>query len=169
MTGPVEIVAAKTPDDYGDFTELLREYLASLPFSADFQHTERELAEISVQYGQPGNGVALLARSGQATVGITGIRALEGTLCELKRMYVKPSWRGLGLGRLLCEAALACSRQLGYSAVRLDTLDSMDAAIYLYRSLGFVDIPAYRHNPIEGAVFLEVVFPVLPESEQGYQ
>lgn len=167
MTGPVEIVAAKTPDEYGAFTELVKEYLASLPFSADFQDTKRELSEISVQYGPPGNGVALLARSGHATVGITGIRALEGMRCELKRMYVKPPWRGRGLGRLLCEAALGYARQLGYSAVRLDTLGSMAAAIHVYRSLGFADIPAYRHNPIEGAVFLELVFPAPPGPESG--
>ena len=167
MTGPVEIVAAKTPDEYGAFTELVREYLASLPFSADFQDTARELAEISVQYGQPGKGVALLALSGHETVGITGIRALARAGCELKRMYVKPPWRGLGLGRLLCEAALKHARCLGYSAVRLDTLDSMDPAIHLYRSLGFVDIPAYRHNPIEGAVFLELKLAAPPSSERA--
>ena len=167
MADTVEIMLAKTPAEYGVFTELVKEYLASLPFSADFQDTKRELAEISVQYGQPGKGVALLARWGHATVGITGIRALEEASCELKRMYVIPLWRGRGVGRLLCEAALGYSRQLGYSAVRLDTLDSMDAAIHLYRSLGFVDIPPYRHNPIEGAVFLELVFPAPPTSERG--
>ena len=167
MTGPVEIVAAKTTAEYGAFTELVKEYLASLPFSADFQDTKRELAEISVQYGQPGKGVALLARSGHATVGITGIQALEEASCELKRMYVTPHWRGRGVGRLLCEAALGYSRQLGYSSVRLDTLDRMDAAIHLYQSLGFVDIPHYRHNPIEGAVFLELLFPAPPTSERG--
>ena len=167
MTGPVEIVAAKTTAEYGAFTELIKEYLASLPFSADFQDTKRELAEISVQYGQPGKGVALLARSGHATVGITGIRALEGMRCELKRMYVKPPWRGRGLGRLLCEAALGYARHLGYSAVRLDTLDSMNPAIHLYRTLGFVDISPYRHNPIKGAVFLELLFPAPPTSERG--
>ncbi len=159
MTGPIEIVAAKTTAEYRVFTELVEEYLASLPFSADFQDTKRELAEISVQYGPGGRGAALLARQGDATVGITGIRALDGACCELKRMYVKPPWRGRGVGRLLCEASLGYARQLGYSVVRLDTLESMDSAIYLYRSLGFVDIPPYRDNPIEGAVFLEFTFP----------
>ena len=158
MTDTVEIVTAKTPAEYGVFTELVIEYLASLPFSADFQDTDRELAEITVQYGPAGRGVALLARAGDATVGITGIRDLGASRCELKRMYVRPSWRGRGLGRLLCEAALRFAGEFGYASVRLDTLPSMDAAVQLYRSLGFVDIPAYRHNPIDGAVFLELVF-----------
>ena len=158
MTDTVEIVTAKTSAEYGVFTELVKEYLASLPFSADFQDTDRELAEITVQYGPAGRGVALLARAGDATVGITGIRDLGASRCELKRMYVRPSWRGRGLGRLLCEAALRFAGEFGYASVRLDTLPSMDAAVQLYRSLGFVDIPAYRHNPIDGAVFLELVF-----------
>ncbi len=158
MTDTVEIVTAKTPAEYGVFTELVKEYLASLPFSADFQDTDRELAEITVQYGPASRGVALLALAGDATVGITGVRDLGDSRCELKRMYVKRDWRGLGVGRLLCEAALRFAREFGYASVRLDTLPSMDAAVHLYRSLGFVDIPAYRHNPMEGAVFLELVF-----------
>ena len=100
MTGPVEIVAAKTTAEYGAFTELVKEYLASLPFSADFQDTKRELAEISVQYGQPGKGVALLARSGHATVGITGIRALEESCVLRAEAYVRDTacWTLSGLG-----------------------------------------------------------------------
>ena len=165
MTDTVEIVTAKTPAEFGVFTELVKEYLASLPFSTDFQDTGRELAEITVQYGPAGRGVALLARAGQTTGGITGVRDLGDSCCELKRMYVRPPWRGRGLGRLLCQAALGFAKELGYTAVRLDTLPSMDAAVQLYRSLGFVDIPAYRHNPIDGAVFLELVFSGPPTPE----
>ena len=79
MTDTVEIATAKTPAEYGVFTELVKEYLSSLPFSTDFQDTDRELAEIAVQYGPAGRGVALLARAGDATVGITGVSATLGT------------------------------------------------------------------------------------------
>ena len=165
MTDTVEIVTAKTSAEYGVFTELVKEYLASLPFSADFQDTDRELAEITVQYGPACRGVALLARADDATVGITGVRDLGDSCCELKRMYVKRDWRGLGVGRLLCEAALRSAGELGYTSVRLDTLPTMDAAVQLYKSLGFVDIPAYRHNPIDGAVFLELALSPSPSPE----
>ena len=156
MTAPTEIMAAKTQAEYDSFTALVKQYLASLPFSTDFQDTKRELAEISLRYGEAGRGVALLAHSGHVAAGIVGLRDLGDGCCELKRMYVKPSWRGHGVGRLLCEAALQFASRLGCSSVRLDTLRDMDAAVHLYRSLGFVDIPAYRNNPIEGAVFLEL-------------
>ena len=140
MTAPIEIIAAKTQAEYHAFTLLVKEYLASLPFSTDCQDTKQELAEISLQYGEAGRGVALLAHSEHVTAGTVGLRDLKDERCELKRMYVKPSWRGYGVGRLLCEAALQFASRLGYSSVRLDALRDRDAAVHLYRSLGFADI-----------------------------
>ena len=76
--------------------------------------------------------------------------------CEMKRLYVRPAYRKLGLGRLLAEAIMDCARQAGYDCVLLDTLDDMESARALYEDLGFEEIPPYYHNPIAGAHYLRV-------------
>ncbi len=156
MPDVVRIEFATSEVQYEAFTALVREYLAFLPFSVSFQDTERELAEISTRYGEVGRGAALLAVSGEVTVGIAGLRDIGDNRCELKRMYVRLDWRRQGIARQLSERALVVARWYGYDAVRLDTLRSMNEAAALYRSLGFVDIPAYRVNPLKDAVYLEL-------------
>ena len=84
------------------------------------------------------------------------VRPLADATAELKRLYVRPAGRGLGVGRALAEAAVDAARALGYARIVLDTVPGMDAAVGLYRSLGFVEIPAYRFNPVPGATYLEL-------------
>ena len=138
-------------DDVELVRALFREYAGSLGVDLSFQGFEDELAALPGGYD-----AVLVARIGCDAAGCVGVRPLEPGVCEMKRLYVRPSARGTGLGRALAEAAVARARELGYVQMRLDTLPSMGAAQELYRSLGFVEIPPYRHNPIAGSSFLEL-------------
>lgn len=139
---------------------LLREYAASLDVDLAYQHFEEEMGSLPGDYAWP-LGVLLLAHDGTSAVGCVGVRPLAEQRCEMKRLYVRPAARGCGLGRQLAEAAIAFGQAAGYRAIRLDTLPSMHDAQALYRTLGFVDIPAYRPSPVAGNVFMELaLFPV---------
>jgi putative acetyltransferase len=125
---------------------LLREYAASLQLDLSFQDFEAELADPLGFYQ-----LVLLADEG-----CVALRRIDALTCEMKRLYVRPVGRGGGLGRRLAQAVISEARQRGYSRMLLDTLPQMAAAQALYRSLGFRDTEPYRHNPVAGAVFLEL-------------
>jgi ribosomal protein S18 acetylase RimI-like enzyme len=135
---------------------LFREYAQSLGFALDFQGFESELATLPGEYAEP-RGTILLAHSPAGEPwGVVALRPLDDDgACEMKRMYVRPEARGQGLGRILGQAIVAAAKERGYRAMRLDTIDTMTAAIELYRSLGFREIGAYRFNPMPGALFFE--------------
>ena len=137
--------------DVSEVRVLLREYAASLPFALDFQDFERELAGLPGAYAPP-RGALRLARG----AGCVALRPLDEDTCEMKRLYVRPSARGSGLGRRLTEEIVAEARRLGYRRMRLDTVPGMGAAQSLYEHLGFREIAPYRPNPIAGARFLEL-------------
>jgi putative acetyltransferase len=134
---------------------LLEEYAAQLGIDLEFQGFAAELIELPGAYAPPAGGL-LLGRVGGRPAGCIGVRPLEGDVCEMKRLYVRPGFRGAGLGRRLASAAVDEARAAGYSAMRLDTLSGMAEARGLYQRLGFRPIAAYRHNPIPGAEFLEL-------------
>ncbi len=143
--------------EYDVVEGLMREYVDWLPFEVgEFQDVEREMSELSVEYGPPA-GFAILAALGDELAGVAGVRRLSSSVAELKRMWVRPTARGHSVGRWLADRAIAEARARGYRSVRLDTVtDVMAAANTLYESLGFRDIPAYRHNPLPSARFMEL-------------
>ncbi|MFN0101536.1 MAG: GNAT family N-acetyltransferase [Bryobacteraceae bacterium] len=145
------------PEEMDLVRELFREYQIWLGIDLCFQSFEEELASLPGRYAPP-QGAILFAESADGVIdGVVAMRALDPFTAEMKRLYVRPARQGAGLGRALAEAVIDSARYRGYSRLRLDTLPMMGSAIALYRKLGFVDIPAYTLNPIEGALFLELV------------
>jgi ribosomal protein S18 acetylase RimI-like enzyme len=150
----VKIVEARSPEEIAAAAELFAEYAQALDVDLSFQGFETELATLPGAYAPPA-GRILLALDGAVTAGCVALRPLEGRICEMKRLFVRPAYRGTGLGRLLAGEVLAVGAELGYERMRLDTLPAMGAAIALYRSLGFEEIVPYTVNPVPGALFLE--------------
>ena len=137
---------------------IFRDYAASLAFDLDFQNFDAELASLPGEYASP-SGHLLLAFVDGELAGCGALRPCPDTdyanACEMKRVYVRPAFRRIGLGRTIAEALLDEARRAGYSSVLLDTLDEMEAARELYASLGFVEIPPYYFNPNAGAHYLK--------------
>jgi putative acetyltransferase len=139
------------PDEVELVRTLFREYAASLDRDLSFQDFERELTELPGFYR-----VILLAELEGDVVGCAAVREFAPGIAELKRLYVRPTARGEGLGRALSVEAIERARRAGFASIRLDTLPEMTAATALYRGLGFHEIPPYRHNPIPGTRYFEL-------------
>ena len=152
---PVEIQEVRDAAGIGQVAMLFREYADSLDFPLDFQDFDQELRTLPGRYDPP-MGELLIARVAGKVAGCVGMRPLEPGACEMKRLYVRPAFRGLGIGRALARAIIDRAQSRGYERMRLDTVPSMTTAQALYRSMGFVEIPAYRYNPIPGTVYLEL-------------
>lgn len=154
----MKIIQATSPADIQRACEMFEEYAAWLGLNLCFQNFDKELVELPGEYVPPAGRLLLAVEDNQ----IAACVALRGTgegSCEMKRLYVRPNFRGRGLGRELAESILSAAREIGYERVRLDTLPGkMDQAIAMYRSLGFREIDAYYPNPVTGAMFMELAF-----------
>jgi putative acetyltransferase len=180
LAGAPEIVMYQ-PDEPHELDAarlIFRDYADSLGIDLGFQHFERELAQLPGDYAQP-RGALLLALIDKAqapsrvkspplrrangrhahVAGCCALRPLDAAdypnAAEMKRLYVRPEFRGIGLGRQLAETILDAARSAGYACVLLDTLDDMESARALYEDLGFVEVPPYYHNPIAGSHYLK--------------
>src|SRR5689334_25006122 len=160
---PVEIAPPRSSADHETIKALFREYAQSLGFSLDYQGFDSELADFPGKYAAP-DGALLLARVGEQAAGTVALRKLDTGVCEMKRLYVKPQFRGRrttdgrSIGRALAEDIVGIGRERGYQRLRLDTIGGkMHQALALYRSMGFVEIPPYYASPIPDTAYLELV------------
>jgi len=151
----LEILKAETPDPVAEARQLFVEYAESLGFDLGFQGFGEELAGLPGDYAPPGGRLLLAIHEGR-TAGTIALRDLGEGSCEMKRLYVRPGFRGLRVGHALVLAVIAEAREMGYNRMRLDTVPTMERARALYASLGFREIPPYRFNPIPGTAFLEL-------------
>ena len=150
-----QIVRASSPEQIQIVKELFMEYARSLNFDLCFQNFDKEVTGLPGEYTPP-DGVLLLAKVDQKDAGCVALRKIDSSTCEMKRLYVRPEFRGKGLGRRLASAVIGEAIKIGYSSMKLDTVTSMKEAIPLYRSLGFREIKPYRLNPIKNAIYMEL-------------
>ena len=156
-SGQIDLIDATLPEHIEEARSLFLEYGGSLGFSLCFQSFEEELKNLPGAYGPP-TGRLVLARYRDQAAGCVALRKLEAGICEMKRLYVRPGDRGLGLGRMLVERVIAEARAIGYERMRLDTIASaMKDAIALYRRMGFVDIAPYSSIPVDSALWMELL------------
>ena len=147
---------AEAAHDIQQVRELFEEYAAWLEINLCFQNFDKELAGLPGDYAPP-SGRLLLAVVGDEVTGCVALRKIGERVGEMKRLYVRPAFRGRGLGRTLTEQLITEAKDIGYASLRLDTLPGkMDQAIAMYRSLGFREIAPYYKNPVEGATFMEL-------------
>lgn len=151
----MRIESAESPQLIRMVRELFLEYSESLGVDLCFQGFAEELASLPGEYSRP-EGRLLLMMDEQQAVGCLALRPIGHNVCEMKRLYLRPEYRGKGAGRTLIDTLIRAAREIGYERMRLDTLPSMTKAIAIYRSLGFKEIPPYRVNPVVGASFLEL-------------
>lgn len=152
----MKLIQVESPEEIDHARELFLEYAAGLGFSLCFQNFDKEVALLPGDYVPP-TGQLLLAMADDVAIGCIALRKIGDGICEMKRLYVRPEFRGTGLGRTLAETLIQTARDLHYDYMRLDTLPGkMDRAIAMYRSLGFKEIEPYYDNPVEGAVFMEL-------------
>ena len=150
-----ELDRVTTPAQLDAARQLFREYVESLDFDLNFQNVEQELDRLPGPYAAP-TGAILLAYEDEGPAGVVAVQPLdEEGVCEMKRLFVRPKYRGRGVGRALAKAILETARDMDYDIMRLDTVASMTSARALYRSLGFEERSPYYDNPLDGAVYME--------------
>ena len=154
----MDIIQAKAPHEIDEIRRLFREYETYLDIDLCFQDFESELASLPGKYAPP-SGTLLLATDGRKAIGCGALRriaSLESSTCEMKRLYVRPEARGLGLGKRIAERLIQEAVRLGYAAMVLDTLDRLEAAIKLYQALGFECMEPYYDNPLSGVIYMKL-------------
>jgi putative acetyltransferase len=151
----LKILQAETGKNLDLVRIIFEEYAASLDFDLDFQNFREELNSLPGQYAPP-SGRLLIAMYEDKPAGCIALRKVSHGIGEMKRLYVKPQFRGLGVGKAITEYIIEEAKKIGYARMRLDTVPSMEKARALYVSLGFKEIKPYRYNPVEGSRFMEL-------------
>ncbi|HWR01439.1 MAG TPA: GNAT family N-acetyltransferase [Chlorobaculum sp.] len=135
--------------------ELFEEYASSLDYEICFQNFAAELAELPGCYAPPSGRLSLAFHNGLAA-GCVALRRVEYGVCEMKRLYVRPEFRGLGIGKALADLTVRQAREIGYKSIRLDTVGSMQTAQFIYESMGFTDTEPYSFKTPEGVRHMEL-------------
>ena len=152
---PFRLAPVRQAEEIAAAAALFREYADWLGIDLSFQGFEAELASLPGKYAPPTGELMLACAPAGDALGCVAVRPLEGAaICEMKRLYVRPAARGLGIGAALVGAIITSAEELGYAEMRLDTLPTMPEAFALYERFGFLQIPAYYHNPVPGTVYL---------------
>lgn len=145
------------PDELAAVKAIFLEYIASLGFDiSSFQNTDKEFGNLLDLYGPP-KGCIIVAPTSSELAGCIALKPIAEGVCEMKRMYVRPAYRGLGIARQLVTELLTFAQKAGYQSMKLDTLSTMTDAIGLYRSFGFVECAPYVFNPMENALYFELI------------
>ena len=147
---------AETPQEFTEGARLFQQYAEFIGIDLSFQNFEEELNTIDKQYSKP-VGSLIIAYDGEKAVACVALRRLDIETAELKRMFVRQEYQGHKIGLRLLKQILDIAQKLGYKKVRLDTISTMEAALKLYRSFGFYEIPAYRFNPMEETIYMEKI------------
>ncbi|MDP4131832.1 MAG: GNAT family N-acetyltransferase [Bacteroidota bacterium] len=155
MENQIEIREVRKAEDFLAGKELILEYVKWLGIDLSFQNFDKEMETLQATYSDPDGGLFIALRNGKA-VGVAGIKRFNHRECEVKRMFVQPDSRGFGIGRRLLTECIEIAKKLNYETIKLDTADFMKSAISLYTAAGFVEIPAYRHNPHQEARYFEL-------------
>jgi GNAT superfamily N-acetyltransferase len=152
----IELIYATEPSAVEQARQLFLEYAKSLNFSLCFQNFDQELGSLPGDYSSPSGRLVLAMRTSEPA-GCVGLRSLDERICEMKRLFVRPTMRGLGVGRLLVDRIIEDARSIGYTQMRLDTVAPlMNDAIAIYRKRGFREISPYCANPQPGAIYMEL-------------
>jgi ribosomal protein S18 acetylase RimI-like enzyme len=162
----IQIIQAQTAEQIATARELMIEYATGLEFNLCFQGFEEEMKSLPGKYSPP-EGRLLLALWQEKTAGVVALRPMsEPSLCEMKRLYVRPEFRGHEIGRRLAERVIAEAAEIGYARMRLDTIPGrMDRAIAMYREMGFCEIEPYYKTPVGHTLFMELALPARAKNE----
>jgi len=156
MNDDIRLTHVQSGPGLKDIRGLFLEYALGLNFNLCFQNFDKELAQLPGPYGLP-DGRLILCEVNGNPAGCIAVKPLGAGVCELKRLFVRPEFRGRKLGLKLTQHIIDEARSIGYTVMRLDTIrGTMDNAIALYESVGFREIPAYYHNPIPNAFYMEL-------------
>lgn len=153
---PIKFTEVKSKNEYEIAASLFKEYASQIVIDLEFQNFNKEVENLEDQYSRPEGVIYIIYNLENLPIGCFGIRKLENSICELKRMYLKEDYRGLGFGKKMMEKAIEAGKEMRYQKMRLDTLSTMNTAIGLYKSVGFYEIESYCFNPIETAKYFEI-------------
>ncbi|MFW5927938.1 MAG: GNAT family N-acetyltransferase [Thermoplasmatota archaeon] len=151
----IELVESYDEQDISEIRDIFIEYRKDLGLDLSFQEFQDELEELPGEYSPP-EGSILMAKDEDETVGCVALRKINEDTCEMKRLYVKPDYRGEGLGKKLALSIIEKAREKGYGKMKLDTLTTLKKANELYRSIGFEECEPYRYNPLDDALYMEL-------------